>query len=37
MLHNGFLVHPDIWMLWAAVFLAPLNTLGLIAILWRRK
>lgn len=26
MIHNGYLVHPDIWMLWTGILLSPVNT-----------
>lgn len=26
MIHNGYFTHPDLWMMWAAVILTPINT-----------
>jgi hypothetical protein len=36
-LYHGHLVHPDIWILWMAGILTPVNTLGLVWLLMRRR
>jgi hypothetical protein len=36
-MHHGYLVHPDIWMLWAAVILTPVNTIGILFCLRRTR
>jgi len=38
MIHNGYLVHPDIWMLWFAIFGTISNTFWIcVLFLTRRK
>ncbi len=37
MIHNGYFTHPDLWMMWAVVILTPLNTLGLLIHIFRRR
>ena len=37
MFHNGYLVHPDIWMLWFAFFGTIVNTLAVAYLIYKEK
>ena len=36
MIYHGHFTHPDLWIMWASVVLTPVNTLGILYLLWRR-
>jgi hypothetical protein len=36
MIYHGHFTHPELWMMWAVVVLTPVNTLGILYLLWRR-
>ncbi len=37
MLFHGHFTHPELWQMWVVVLLTPLNTLGVIYAIWRKR